>query len=155
MARDSSAFVQQATLVLLKRAPTLAVLVPADRVYPPQRPPNPTWPFVAVGEAIAVPFLATGMDGSGTSLAVHVYAETTGEGEQTVDGRDMANAILRVVVALLGGDDGAEVPLASDLSDCPYPATAYFTWTGSQVVQDGADAGAFHGFATFDISVSS
>lgn len=155
MAKDSSFYVQQATLVLLKRAPTLTVLVPAERVYPPQRPPNPTWPFVAVGEAIATPFVAAGMDGSGTSLAVHVYAETTGEGADTVDGRDMAASVLRVIVALLGGENGAEVALQGDLSDCPYPATAYFTWTGTQVLQDGADAGAFHGFATFDVSVSS
>jgi hypothetical protein len=151
MARDSSPFVQQAALVLLKRAPTMTVLVPVERIYPPQRPPNPTWPFVGVGEAIATPFLASGMDGSGTSLAIHAYAETTDD----TDGREFAAAMLRVIVALLGGEDGAEVPLQGDLSDCPYPATAYFTWTGSQVVQDGADASAFHGFATFDVSVSS
>lgn len=155
MAKQSDFYVQQATIVLLKRAPTLTVLVPAERVYPPERPPNPTWPFVGVGETIVTPFLAAGMDGSATSLAVHAYAETTGEGNDTVDGRAMAQAILRVVVAVLGGEQGAEVQLQGDLSDCPYPATAYFTWTGSQIVQDGTDGSAFHAFATFDISVSS
>lgn len=155
MARLSDFYVQQAAMVLLKRAPTITALVPAERVYPPERPPNPTWPFLSVGEAIASPFLASGMDGSATSLAIHAYAETTGEGADTVDGRAMAQAIIRVAVAVLGGDTGAEVALQGDLSDCPYPATAYFTWTGSQVIQDGTDGSAFHAFATFDISVSS
>jgi NADPH-dependent ferric siderophore reductase len=151
MARDSTLYAQHAALVMLKRAPTLNALVPADRTYPPQRPPNPTWPFVAVGEMVAVPFVAAGLDGSAGTFAVHCYAETTDE----ADGRELASTILQAAVAVLGGDDGAEVALQSDLSDCPYPATAYYAWTGSQVVQDGADASAFHGFATFDVSISS
>lgn len=154
MAKDSSLFVRQALVALLKGAAGVTVLVPADRVFPAQRPPNVEWPFIGVGVPVAAPFAASCLDGSTISLAVHAYAETTGEGDATVPGEDMASSIVRVCVAVLGGEEGAEVALQG-LTDCPYPATAYITWTGSQVVQDGADASAFHGFATFDITVSS
>lgn len=153
MAKDSSLFARQAVVALLKSAAPL-VVVPADQVFPAQRPPNVQWPFVGVGVPIAAPFLATCLDGAAVSLAVHAYAETTGEGDDTKPGEDMALGILAACVAVLGGEEGAEVPLQG-LTDCPYPATAYVSWTGSQVVQDGADASAFHAFATFDITVSS
>lgn len=154
MAKDSALFARQAVLRLLKRDPTVTALVPAARIYPPQRPPNPQWPFIGYGVPIAAPFGASGMDGSETTAAIHVYAETTGEGEATVSGEDMALSILRVVVAVLGGEDGAELDL-QELSDCPYPARAYISWEGSQVTQDGAEADAFHGWANIRISVSS
>lgn len=139
---------------MLRQEATVQVLV-GDRVYPPQRPANVQWPFVGVGVPIAAPFLASGMDGSGVQIAVHAYAETGGTGDDTVSGEEMAAAIVRVCVALLGGEEGAEVQLDGDDTDCPYPATAYITWTGSQVQQDGGDASAFHGFATFNVSVNS
>lgn len=154
MARDSSLFVRRAVLRLLKRAATVTVLVPAERIYPPQRPPNPTWPFIGYGQPITVPVVASGLDGSGIAVAIHAYAETTGEGDDTVPGEDMAASIVRVVVAVLGGEEGAEIDL-QELGDCPYPAMAYISWTGSQVVQDGSEADAFHGWANFNITVSS
>lgn len=153
MARDSTLYVRQAVVALLKTTPEMVALVPADSIYPPQRPANPVWPFVGYGQPITVPFTASGLDGSSTAVAIHGYAETTGEGDATVPGEDMCAAIMRVVVATLGGEEGAEIDLAD--TDCPYPATAYITWTGTQIIQDGGDAGAFHGIATFDISVSS
>lgn len=154
MAKDSSLYARQAVVALLKGAPTVDALVPVARVFPAQRPPNVEWPFIGVGVPIAAPFVASCLDGSTISLAVHAYAETTGTDDNTVPGEDLATSIIRVCVAVLGGEEGAEVSLA-ELTDCPYPATAYITWTGSQVVQDGSDASAFHGFATFDITVSS
>lgn len=151
MARDSTPFVRPAILRLLAAAPEVVALVPADRHYPGQRPPKPPWPFIAYGQPITVPFQASCLDGSTVSPAIHAYAATTGEGDDTVPGEDMAQAIIRVVVEVLGGEDGAEVPLI----DAPYPATAHIQWTGSQCVQDGSDANAFHAWATFDITVSS
>jgi hypothetical protein len=155
VARDSSLFVRQATLAFLKEQPTVVALVPAERVYPPQRPPNPTWPFIGYGVPGVQPFVASCLDGSRVSVAIHTYAETTGEGDETIGGEEMAAAIAAVVVAAL---DGATLPLdqaSGGVTDCPYPATAHFTWTGTQVLQDRADASAFHGVASFDITVSS
>lgn len=154
MAKDSSLYARQALVALLKAAPTVDALVPVARVFPAQRPPNVEWPFIGVGVPVASPFVASCLDGSTISIAVHGYAETSGTGDDTVPGEDMAARIVAACVAVLGGETGAEVALQG-LTDCPYPATAYITWTGSQVVQDGSDASAFHGFATFDITVSS
>lgn len=154
MAKVHALFVRQAGVTLLKRA---AVVGPgpleAAGIFPEQRPANVPWPFIGWGAPIEVPFLASGMDGSAVTVSVHAYAETSGVGDDTRPGADMANALIGWVVETLGGDEGAEVSLAE--TDCPHPATAYFTWTGSQCVQDGADAGAFHAWATFDVAVRS
>jgi len=152
VANDSTPYVRPAVLRLLKRAPTVTVLVPAERIYPPQRPPNPEWPFIGYGVPSSLPFGASGLDGCTVSVAIHAYAETTGEGDDTVPGEDMATSIIAVVVAVLGGENGAEIDL-QELADCPYPAKAHVTWTGSQVMQDGTEADAFHAWATFTITV--
>jgi hypothetical protein len=151
VARDSTEYVRQAALVTLRGAATVRVLVPAERIYPGQRPPNPEWPFIAYGVPVTGDFRAAGLDGSTTTVAIHVYAETTGEDDATVGGEDAALAISRVVASVL---DGAALALQGN-TDCPYPATAHFTWTGTTVVQDGGDASAFHGIVSFDITVSS
>lgn len=154
MPHDSSAYVRTAVLALLAAAPEMVALVPAERHYPGQRPPNPTWPFLAYGRPTTEPFVASGLDGSTTSVSVHNYAETTGQGADTVPGEDMATAINAVVVATLGGENGLEIDLQA-VAECPYPARAYISWTRAQVVQDGSDANAFHGWADFDITVTS
>lgn len=154
MAKVAPRYVRQAGVAMLRRHAALeGAPIAAASIFPEQRPAGTPWPFVAWGLPITGPFLASGLDGSSTSVAVHAYAETTGEGDDTVAGFDAASDLIAWVVAVLGGEEGAEVSLAD--TDCPYPATAYIHWTGSQVVQDGADASAFHAFATFDISVSS
>lgn len=154
MAKDATQYVRPAVLRLLKREPTVTALVPAARIYPPQRPPNPDWPFIGYGVPSTTPFGASCLDGSAISVAVHAYAETTGEGDGTVGGEDMALAIVAAVVSVLGGDQGAEIDL-QELGECPYPARAYISWTATQVVQDGAEADAFHAWATFTITVAS
>lgn len=155
MSKVHALYVRQAGVALLKRAapPTLPGPIPAASVFPEQRPANVSWPFVAWGAPTEVPFLASGLDGSTVNVAVHAYAETTGEGDDTRPGADMANVLIAWVIATLGGEDGAEVSLAE--TDCPHPATAYFTYTGSQCVQDGGDPNAFHAWATFDVAVRS
>lgn len=150
MANDNTAFVRQAAIEMLKGDVTLTGLV-ADRVYPRQAPSNPVWPFVMYGRPITSPFVASGMDGSATAVAIHVYAQTDGEGDATVDGETLCDRIMARVVAVLGGDEGAEISLAG--TDCPYPATAHFNWTGSQTLQDTGEADRFHGIASFNISV--
>lgn len=139
---DSSLYVKRAAITALKAAAPLAG-VPAGRVYPMQRPAEPVWPFVAYGAPITEPFGATCLDGSQTTVAIHAFAKTT----PTQGGEDAAHEIASAIGAVL---DGAAIALES-----PYPATAHFTFTGSQVMQDSADANSFHSFATFRVTVSS
>jgi len=137
-------------MVRLRGAPTVTVLVPTDRVFGPERPPKPPRPFVGVGVPVSAPFLAAGMDGSAITLAVHSYTETRGDGDQTVSGEAEASALNRVIATALG-----DQALSLADTDCPYPAVAHFEWTGSRVIQDGNDAGQFHGIVSFAISVVS
>jgi len=150
VARDATPYVRPAVLATLKAAAAVTVLVPAERIYPMQRPPNPEWPFIGYGAPVTVPFTASCVDGSIVTVALHAYAETAGLGPETVPGEDMAAALNRVIAATL---DGLEIDLTAN--GCPFPATAHVTWQGGQVVQDGSDAGAFHGFTTYAITVTS
>lgn len=150
MARNSSIYLRRAGLVLLKADAALAALVGA-RVYPPQRPADPQWPFVAWGVPIVGRFEASCMDGNETDFAVHGYAETDGTGPQTISGEERATEIAdRIVVALVGA---GEIDLTAN--GCPYPATAYFTWQQTEVIQDGLEADAFHAIVSMQANVVS
>lgn len=150
MARNASQFARRAAIVALKDAAPVVALVPAERVYPLQWPPNPTWPFIGFGAPVTVPFAASCLDGSETDVLVHGFAETTGEGDDTVGGEDMAAEINAAI-------EGALTDATLDLQahGAPWPATAHFTWVSSQVVRDGLENDKFHGFVRFRITVSS
>jgi hypothetical protein len=149
MAKNSAKFVKRAAIAALKAAAPLGG-VPADRVYPMQRPAKLVWPWIGYGAVITAPFGASCLDGSDITVAIHGFAQTTGEGGATVSGEDAAHDINAAVEASL---DGATVDLTEH--GCPYPATAHFTSTGGQVIQDGQEAGKYHGFVSFRIVVSS
>lgn len=151
--RDAKLYARRAGIARIKAAPTVTVLVPAAQVYPGQRPPNPPYPFIAWGTGETVPFVASCLNGSQIAVRVHVYGETTGEGDDTVPGEDLVDSICRVLVALFGGDDGVEMELAG--TGCPWPATAHVQWAGTQVIPDRADGSAWHGIVSLVITVSS
>lgn len=169
MARDSSIYARRAGLTLLKGDAELAAIV-GDRVYPPQRPSEPQWPFVGWGVPIIAPFEAVCLDGNDIDLAVHAYAATEGYAETvtfsdgstfdngaglesglTFSGEETATRIAERVAAVLV--DAGEIDLTA--YGCPYDAVAHFTWQQTQVIQDGAEADAFHAIATFRLVVVS
>lgn len=147
---DSTLYVRRAALATLKAAVGVTSLVPAERVYPPQRPATPTWPFIAYGSSVREPFDAACMNGSSVTVAVHNFAQTTGTGAQTLGGEEAAHRINAAIDAAL---DGQAIDL--EAHGCPYPATAHYTCTAAQVIQDGAEADKFHGFVTLRVDVSS
>lgn len=132
--------------MLLKADAALAAIV-ADRVYPPQRPAAPVWPFVGWGVPIVNPFAASCLDGNTIDVAVHAYAATEG----STSGEEQAAAIAERVAAVLSA--AGEVDLAE--YGCPYAATAQFEWQQTQVIQDNAEADAFHGIVTVRAAVAS
>lgn len=150
MARNSSLYLRRAGLSLLRSDSALAAFV-GTRIYPPQRPPKPTWPFVGWGLPIVGGFQASGMDGNETDFAVHAYAATIGTGGETVSGEERATAIAARVETVLAS--AGEV----DLTDygCPFPAIAHFEWLQTQVIQDGAEADAYHAIVSFRANVVS
>lgn len=150
MAKDSSLYARRAGLSLLRESADVAAIVD-DRVYPPQRPANPVWPFLAWGVPVVEPFEAACMDGSRISFTLHAYAETSGTGGGTISGEEQAGALAGAAAAALIG--AGEIDLAD--YGCPYPAIAQFTWGQTQVIQDGAEADAFHAIASFRCDVVS
>jgi hypothetical protein len=150
VARDSSPYVRQAVVAKWKAHAPLLALVSAGSIYPPQRPPNPPWPFVAYGVPQVEPFGASCLDGCTVSFAGHAYAETGGAGVDTVQGEQLAGEIAQRMV------DALDAPLdLAALADCPYPATAFVTWSRTQVIQDDSEADRFHAIVSFDVTVSS
>lgn len=150
MARNSSLFVRRAGLTLLAGDAALTAIV-GPRIYPPQRPAEPQWPFVGWGVPIVGPFEASCMDGNESDLAVHAYAATEGTGAQTISGEEQATEIAARIETVLA--DAGEVDLTAH--GCPFPATAHFTWLQTQVIQDGAEADAFHAIVQFRVNVAS
>lgn len=149
MPRDSSPYLRPAVVATWKAYAPLVALVPAARVYPPQRPPNVEWPFVAYGVPTSRPFLASCLDGSIIAFAGHAYAETTGEGAGTVQGEILASDIAAAMVDALG------LPIDLAPYGAPWPATAHVTWTQTQVIQDGSEADRFHAIVGFEATISS
>jgi len=150
VARDSSLYARRAALTLLKANAALAAIVGA-RIYPPQRPADPVWPFMAWGVPIVSPFEAGCMDGALIDVALHAFAATDGTAGQTVAGEEQAARLAQLAVDVLVG--AGEINLAA--YGCPYAATAHFTWSQTQVIQDGAEADAFHAIASLRVHVVS
>ena len=150
MASETPLYVRRAGLSLLRADDDLTGLV-GDRMYPPQRPANPVWPFIGWGVAIDVPFSASCLDGNQITVAVHCFAATTGTGVGggTISGEERAGAIASRVVAVL--IEAGEVDLGPHGLD---DATAHFTWQSTQVIPDPAEADAFHAIVSLRVTVA-
>jgi hypothetical protein len=61
MAR-SGLFVRRAVVAAWQAYAPLLALVPASRIFPPQRPAKPEWPFVGYGVPNELPFEASCLD---------------------------------------------------------------------------------------------
>ena len=147
--RDSAPYVRRAVVAAWKASGALTALVPADRVYPPQRPPNPNWPFVAFGVPVSSPFSASCLDGSRIAVAGHAYAETTGEGAATINGDVLCGELAQAMI------DALADPIDLAAYGCPWPAVAHFEWGSTSIIQDGSEADRFHGIVAFEITVAS
>lgn len=156
MAHDASPFIRQAVVARLKGAVVAGVPIAADRIWPQKAPADAPYEKLQYGQPVTTPFVAGCLDGSTTTFAVHSFAETTGEGDDTVAGERRAHDLAAWAASVLGADDehGVAIDLQAE-SDCPYPATAHLEWTGTQVFGDGLGTDAFHGIATFSATVIS
>lgn len=145
---DANTLSRKAGLSLLAADGALVAIV-GTRIYPPQRPANVVWPFVGWGVALDAPFDASCMAGHQIDVAVHCYAKTSGTGGSTISGEEQAGAMARRVVAVLLG--AGDVDLTG--FGAPADSTAHFTWLTTQVIQDGAEADAFHAIVSLRVNV--
>lgn len=138
MPNDSSLYVRKAVVFAWRNWAPLVALVPKERIYPPQSPPNPERPFAKYSVPITDPFVASGMDGASVAFVGKAFAETTATGADTVSGEELAHRMADAMVRALAD------PLDLVPRGCPFPATAHVTWEQTQVIQDRAEADRFH-----------
>ena len=151
VALDPSIYVRQTVIATLRRAAEGGGVLRPGQIFAMKAPSWAPYEKLQYGQPIASPFVASCLDGARVSFAIHSYAETEGEGAETVGGERRAHDLAAWAVGVLGD---TEIDLQAD-SDCPRPATVYFDWTGTQVISDGQGTDAFHGIATFAATVSS
>lgn len=140
MARDSRLYVRRAVVSRLKAEAAVAQIV-AARVYGLAPPAGPTWPFVKMQPATAVPMRATCLDGARIAFRVSAFAK--GPDETT------AELLAQAVGSAL---DGLSVPL----SDAPWPARlSSIRWLSTQTIQDPEEATGWHAILSFEATVTS
>jgi hypothetical protein len=129
MARDSLLPVRRAALTLLKSDVDLVALVPAAQIYPQSPPASPTWPFIRYGVPNALPIRGSCLDGAEIEFALHGFTKGTDD----ASAEDRGALIGAAIAAAL---DGRSVPLAV--------GRVALRWTGTQLLQDRDEAGAYH-----------
>ena len=130
MARVSALPIRRALLTLAKSNPDLTALVPAARIYPQAPPATPAWPFIRYGSPTVSPIFGQCANGGEITTAFHVFSKG---GPDSESAEDHAQRIAAAVEAAL---DKQSIDLA--------PGRARVLWDGTQVLQDGDEAGAFH-----------
>lgn len=140
MANDLTLAVRRASLAELKAHALLTDLIPAMRLYPQTVPPTPTWPFGKMGAPSGLPLRAGCVDGNEGIFAVHGFAKMRTVGGVVVETAEDHTA--RIGAAIASGLDRKTLHLDGG-------QRARIRWTGSQLLQDGAEADAFHTVQNF------
>lgn len=131
MPRDRSLPLRQAVITRLKADADLIVLVPAARVYGMKPPATPTWPFTRYGTPDATPRRGTCWDGSDIDFTIHAFSKEGFEDQLANINSAIIGSLGDAVLTLNGG------------------GKAIIGWLGSQILEDGAVADAWHGLNRF------
>lgn len=147
MATDSTLPVRRAILTALKADAPLVAIVPKAQIYPQAPPATPVWPFVKYGAPSGIPIKASCVDGQEIIFALHGFAKPrlNGSGQVVETAEDHA---ARIGAATAKALDGKALVLDSGHK-------ARVRWTGSQLLQDGAESDAFHTIQNFRVRVIS
>lgn len=135
MAIDSTITVRRAILTLLKNDARTTGIVPKDRWFP-MTASSPDWPFGMYGASTPLPIRATCVDGSEITTSVHGFAKarpSSGPRDPGETAEDHCGRLAAAIASVLG----------SRRIDLPN-GYGKITWTGSQLLVDGAEADAFH-----------
>lgn len=123
---------REAIVTILKADAGLLALVTAGSIYGEYPGAQPERPFVRYGEDDAAPARSTCWEGAVVAFPVHAFSADKFTDE--VKGLNAA-----IVTAL----DGKVITLEGG-------SKATILWQRSQVLRDGADPNAFHGFNQFE-----
>jgi hypothetical protein len=141
MANDLARPIRRASLARLKADPDLIAIIPAASLYPQTTPAQVAWPFGKIGVISSFPIRAGCVDGCTGIFAVHAFTKERLDGGAVVEtAEDHASRAGAAVAAALDRqfldlDGGHRVKVK---------------WTGSRVMQDGDEAGAYHGVIDFE-----
>lgn len=130
---DPSLAVRGQIIAALKADAQLTAIVPAARIYPRKVPASPTWPFIRLGVLTATPLRLDCTDGAEVTGAVHCFVKAVPGSIPDPEALAMTinSHVARVLDAL---EDGAV--------------------SQAQVIEDGAEADAYHGFVQIGITAT-
>lgn len=131
MALDPSLPLRQAIVTLLNADAGLLALVPAARIFGEQTTALPDRPFVRYGEDEIQPRRSSCWDGAVIDFPVHGFSA-----------EPFTDEIRGINAAITGALDGLVIEVDTDLK-------ATIAWVSSQIMRDGADPNAWHGFNRF------
>lgn len=134
---------RRAALSILKGNAGLTAIVPATRLYSQRVPASPVWPFVKMGPTQSLPVRASCTRGAVVAFTVHAFAKPRMSGASEVEtAEDYASRI------------GAAIESALDESRATFTGgTIRFRLSEMQLLQDAAEADAYHYFAVVSARV--
>lgn len=126
---------REAIVTLLKADAPLVALVAADSIHGEHPTAQPNRPFVRYGEDDAVPNRVMCWEGATVAFPVHAFSD-----------QKWTDEVKGIMAAIVTALDGQVIDLGGGVK-------ANITWAGSQLLRDGADPGAWHGFNRFTATV--
>ncbi len=146
MATEGSRPVRRAILTALKADDAVTALVPESSIHPQSPASTPAWPFIKYGAPTGVPIDASCVDGDVITVAVHSFAKPRFAAGAIVEtAEDHAD---RIGTAVMRALHRRRLTL-----DSGNPASV--RRTNFQLLQDGAEADAYHHVANFQVRVLS
>lgn len=122
---DLGKLTRAAIVKALRENVPMVALVPAARIYGPEPPATPPWPWAYCASPIESPYRATCMNGAQCSVTLHGFAKGPGDDAASAIGSAMRYAL-----------DGLQFPVDSGYAEV--------AWEQTQLLRDGAEASAWH-----------
>jgi hypothetical protein len=126
-----SLYLRRAVISRLRTYADLTEIVPAQRLYGMKPPATPDWPFTRYGRPDETARPVSCWDGSEVAFVIHSFSKAEFE--------DECAGINAAIEAALNGE---VLVMAGNVKAWP-------VWLGSQILEDGAVAGAWHGINRF------
>lgn len=130
-------------MAALKADTQLTAVIPAVRIYPSKSPASPIFPFIRVPILTGTVAELDGGSGSDQSGVIHCFTKLANPG--VPDPEAQAATINRHIVRILSGIDDVDLAGGESLG-------VYVVQT--QVIEDGAEADAYHGIVTIRATAS-
>ncbi|MEG3086179.1 DUF3168 domain-containing protein [Sphingomonas sp. PB4P5] len=131
---------RRAVLPAMKNSAPLTDIVPRNQIWPKTTPAAPVWPFTRYGASTAIPITASCVNGEDIAFTIHAFAKPRMSGTSLLEtAEDHAE---RIAGAIKGALHKLRVVTTAGLN-------IRIRMTSKQVVQDGAEADAYHAIVQF------